>query len=121
MEGLSAVEVVVAMVGAGMLLAAVGTLFARRTDRSGSRRPALIKRVREIGTFETRNSKGQPVTLVIFQEYLDAGTQGDPNAERKGRRQIMTTDGRYVDKIALRQYRIRGSAEVLTADESNAP
>lgn len=61
------------------------------------------------------------MTLAIYQEYLDAGMRNDPNAERKERRQIMTTDGRHVDKVGTRKYRIMGTAEILASDDLTHP
>lgn len=101
---------------------------AGRTDRRGGRcgeneKPmsATPKRIRQVGTFTARDSSGKEVPLAIFQEFRDAGTRDDPTAERKGPLQIMTTDGRRVDKIGTGKYRIVGSAQVLTSDDPNAP
>ena len=81
----------------------------------------MPKRIRQVGTLNTRGSSGRLVTLAIFQEYLDAGTRGDPNAERKGATQIMTTDGRRVTRVSKGKYRIAGSAEDLASDDPTAP
>ncbi len=81
----------------------------------------MPKRIRQVGTFAARDAKGTLVTLAIFQEYTDAGSRDDPSAERKGPKHVMTTDGRRVDKIGTRKYRIVGSAEVLSSDDPNAP
>jgi hypothetical protein len=81
----------------------------------------MQKRIRQVGTFAARGSSGRLVTLAIFQEYMDAGIRDDPNAERKGPKQIMTTDGRRVNRIAKGKYRIVGSPEDLTYDDPNAP
>jgi hypothetical protein len=81
----------------------------------------MPKRISQIGTFTARDSGGRAVTLSIYQEYLDAGSLDSPNAERKGARQIMTSDGSRVDKIGTRKYRAVGSAEILTSDDLNAP
>lgn len=81
----------------------------------------MPKRIRQVGTFTARDGRGRVVPLAIFQEFTDAGTRDDPNAERKGPTHIMTADGRHVSKIATGKYRIRGSAEKLTSDDPNAP
>lgn len=121
MEGLSISEIVVAVLIGGALVLIAGVLIGRRTPVTKKRGTALIKRTRQVGTFEARDSKGKLVTLVILQEYLDAGTHGDPDAERKGRRLIMSSDGRHVAKVATRKYRIAGTATDLTTDDPNAP
>jgi hypothetical protein len=81
----------------------------------------MPKRIRQVGTLAARGSSGRLVTLAIFQEFLDAGTKDDPNAERKGTMQIMTTDGRRVARVSKGKYRIAGSAEDLASDDPAAP
>jgi hypothetical protein len=81
----------------------------------------MPKRIRQIGTFTAQDSEGALVTLSIFQEFLDAGSMDNPERERPGAKQIMTADGRRVDKIGTRKYRITGSAKILTSDDPAAP
>ena len=81
----------------------------------------MPKRIRQIGTFTADDSGGTVVTLSILQEFLDAGTMNDPEAERPGAKQIMTADGRRVDKIGTRKYRIAGSATIFTSEDPAAP
>ena len=111
------------IVGLGVmgLLVLLSGAFVGRRGASKPRDEVVIKRTRQVATFETRDSRNGLVQLVVYQEYLDAGTKGDPGAERKGRRRIMTTDGRLVDKIATRKYRVMGSTEILTTDDLSAP
>jgi hypothetical protein len=112
------------IVGFGLmgLFVLLSGAFARRRERASKpRNEVVIKRTRQVATFETLDSRNGVVQLVVYQEYLDAGTKGDPAAERKGRRRIMTTDGRLVDKIATRKYRVMGGTETLTTEDPNAP
>ena len=81
----------------------------------------MQKHIRQVGTLAARGSSGRLVNLSIFQEFFDAGTKDDPNAERKGTRQIMTADGRRVTRGSKGKYRIAGSAEVLASDDPTAP
>ncbi|MGQ0752080.1 MAG: hypothetical protein ACT4PS_16230 [Betaproteobacteria bacterium] len=76
---------------------------------------------RKRSTFAARDSKGNPLVLDVYQEFIDAGTRDDPHAERRGRWQVMTGDGRRVEKIATRRYRVIGSTDILTSDDPNAP
>jgi hypothetical protein len=112
------------IVGLGLMgvLVVLGGVFVGRRERATTCRSGLvIKRTRQVGTFDTRNSANVLVQLVVYQEYLDAGTKDDPAAERKGRRRIMTKDGRLVDKIGTRRYRVMGSTEILTTEDANGP
>lgn len=121
MGSLSTAQLIATVLVIGLLLLAAGVLIGRKSARSTRGSVGVIKRTRQVGTFETRDTKGRLVSLIIYQEYLDAGIRNDPSAERKGRRQIMTNDGRHVDKIATRQYRVAGTAELLTSEDANAP
>ena len=105
----------------GVILLIGGVLIGRRSARVKRRAPQSIKRTRQLGTFEARDSKGKVVVLSIYQEYLDAGSRDNPEAERKGRRIVMSSDGRHVDKLGTRKYRIMGTTEILTTEDLNAP
>jgi len=59
--------------------------------------------------------------LYRYQQYLDAGTWNDPAAERLGPTHILTEDGRRVDKIGTRRYRILGSRDNLSSHDTSAP
>ena len=120
MEYLSSAHIVgLGLTGIFVLLG--GVLVGRRGRSAKPRNEMLIKRTRQVGTFETRDSRNHLVQVVVYQEYLDAGTKDDPAAERKGRRRLMTTDGRLVDKIGTRKYRVMGSTEILITDDVSAP
>jgi hypothetical protein len=121
MDGFSTSHIVMGAFVAVVLLGA-GALIGRwHTSTPKDRGPRLVKRTRQVGTFEARDSMGKLYILSIYQEYLDAGTTGDPDAERRGRRIIMSSDGRHVDKVATRKYRIMGTTATLTSDDANAP
>lgn len=120
MEDLSTAHIVgLGLMGILVLLGGVFMGRRQRAAKPGSE--VVIKRTRQVGTFDTRDRANALVQLVVYQEYLDAGTKDDPAAERKGRRRIMTKDGRLVDKIATRKYRVMGSTEILTTEDPNAP
>lgn len=121
MEDLSIAHVVTLLPVAGALLYLVAGLIRPRNRQKKEARSGQIKRVREVGSFDTRDPRERLIKLTIFQEYLDAGTRGDPHAERKGRTRIMTMDGRHVDKVATRKYRVMGTTDVLTTDDFGAP
>ena len=121
MDSLSTSQIVMSSLLVGVTLALIGGVWIGGRRRRGNRSEALIKRIRQIGTFETRDSRNRLVTLAIYQEYLDAGTKGDPLAERKGRKRIMTMDGRHVDKVGTARYRIMGTSDVLTTEDPGAP
>ena len=119
MDELSTAQVVGIALGALILLIG-GILIGRRSAGTTKRAAGVIKRTRQIGTFEARDSKGKLVVLSIYQEYLDAGTKNNSEAERKGRRLIMSGDGRHVEKLGTQRYRVMGSSEILTSTDSNA-
>lgn len=121
METITTAQIVTLLI-IGAVSALLGGLWiGRRNKRRAPGGEALIKRTRQIGTFETRDSKNRLVTLAIYQEYLDAGSKDDPLAERRGRKRIMTTDGRHVDKVGSFKYRIMGTTDVLTTEDPKAP
>lgn len=100
---------------------AISALLGRGSNREGEPGQEPTKRTRLVGTFTARDSRGDVNTLSLYQQYLDAGTRNDPDAERKGTKHIMTADGRQVTKIGTRKYRIMGSPEILTSDDPDAP
>ena len=79
----------------------------------------MLTYIRQIGTFTARDSEGALMALSILQEFPDAGTMNKPEAARPGAKFIMTMDGRRVDKIGARKYRVMGG--VLTSDDPAAP
>jgi hypothetical protein len=121
METFTTAQIVSLVIAAAVPALLGGLWIGRRNKRRASGGGALIKRTRQIGTFETRDSRNRLVTLAIYQEYLDAGSKDDPLAERRGRKRIMTMDGRHVDKVGSYKYRIMGTTDILTTDDSNAP
>lgn len=121
MDGAITAHVAAAGGIACLVYIALSALFGRRSSRTGGERPEPVKRTRLVGTFTARDSRGRIMTLSLYQQHLDAGTRGDPGAERKGAKQIMTADGRLVTKIGTRRYRVLGSPETLTSDDPDAP
>jgi hypothetical protein len=121
MESITAAQIVTLLIVAAVLALLGGLWIVRRNKRRAHGGEALMKRTRQIGTFATRDSRSRLVTLVIYQEYLDAGSKDDPLAERRGRKRIMTTDGRHVDKVGSYKYRIMGTTDILTTEDPNAP
>jgi hypothetical protein len=79
----------------------------------------MLKYIRQVGTFTARDSEGSLMALAVLQEFPDAGTMPNPQAELPGAKYIMTMDGRRVDKIGARKYRVMGG--VLTSDDPAAP
>jgi hypothetical protein len=106
---------------AGFLCLGLAAMFRRRDDRSDAIASASIKRTRLVATFTARDGQGRVFTLSCYQQYFDAGTRDDATAERKGATHILTADGRRVEKLGTRKYRILGSRDVLTSDDVSAP
>lgn len=99
----------------------IAAFFRKRTQQTDNASPAVSKRTRLVGTFTARDASGRAFTLSCYQQYYDAGTRDDPTAERKGPLHILTADGRRVDKIGTRKYRILGARDLLTSDDPSAP
>jgi len=99
----------------------IAALFRKRAQHAHSAPPAASKRTRLVGSFVARDASGRTHTLSCYQQYFDAGTRDDPSAERKGPLHILTSDGRRVDKIGTRKYRILGSRDLLTSEDPLAP
>lgn len=118
---MSTTQLILIGAAGGAVFMALCWLFEARGMKRQRRSSTLIKRIRQVRTFEARNTQGHPVTLCIYQEYVDAGTQGDPNAERKGRQYILTPDGRHVDKVGTRKYRVMGTTDLLSSEDAGAP
>ena len=106
---------------AGLVCLGLTAFFRRRTDRSDPPAPPSIKRTRLVASFTARDAQGRVFTLSCYQQYFDAGKCDDPTAERRGALYILTPDGRRVEKLGTRKYRILGSRDLLTSDDVNAP
>lgn len=99
----------------------IAAFFRKRAQQTDAASPATGKRTRLVGTFVARDGSGRAHTLSCYQQYFDAGTRDDPSAERKGPLHILTSDGRRVDKLGTRKYRILGTRDLLTTDDPTAP
>lgn len=106
---------------AGVVCIGIAALLRRRTERTEKVAQSPMKRTRLIGTYTAHDGSGRVVTLSHYQQYLDAGTWNNPAAERPGPTHILTEDGRRVEKIGTRKYRILGTRDILSSDDTNAP
>ncbi|MGQ0751380.1 MAG: hypothetical protein ACT4PS_12660 [Betaproteobacteria bacterium] len=121
MDGLTLAHIAGLGSMAGVVCIGIAALLRRRADRNEQVVQAPMKRTRLIKTFMAHSGRAQSVILYLYQQYLDAGTWNNPAAERPGPMHILTEDGRRVDKIGTRKYRILGSKDVLVSDDMNAP
>jgi hypothetical protein len=121
MDGLTLAHVASLGGMAGVVCIGIAALLRQRTNRAEKASRAPMKRTRLIRTFAACDGSGRVVTLYLYQQYLDAGTWNDAAAERPGPSHILTEDGRRVDKLGTRKYRILGSRDVLVSDDVSAP
>ncbi|MGQ0525840.1 MAG: hypothetical protein ACT4P8_19525 [Betaproteobacteria bacterium] len=115
------IEIAAIIAAIGLALVILAVVINRRQRGTARDRANPQKRNRKVQTFFARDHSGGRVVLDVFQEFIDAGTRGDPTGQRKGAKQIMTGDGRRVEKIGTRKYRVAGTTEILTSDDPGAP
>lgn len=121
MDGLTLAHVASLGGVAGVACIGLAALLRRRTARTEKVAQSPMKRTRLIGTFTARDGGGRAVILYRYQQYLDAGTWNNSAAERLGPAHILTEDGRRVEKVGTRKYRILGSRDIFASEDANAP
>jgi hypothetical protein len=53
-----------------------------------------VKETREIERFDARSNNGEyETTIIVYQDFIDAGTMQDPNAVVLGMKEARTPDG----------------------------
>ena len=59
-----------------------------------------VKETREIKRFDARSDDGEyETTIIIYQDFIDAGTRGSPNAVIPGMKKARTIDGCACNRI----------------------
>ena len=74
-----------------------------------------------IQKFEAVGGNEQKYILEVYQEFVDAGTRGDPHATIPGMKRICTQDGLEICRIAKGEYGIVQTDEVLRSSAPDAP
>ena len=71
--------------------------------------------------FSARAADGTEYTLCVYQEFIDAGNRGDPNAQAPGQRRLVTDSGLSVNRVAKGKYVVVETGEELNSTDPNAP
>lgn len=79
------------------------------------------KETRNTGSFVAVGEDGMEHTIHITSEIAGMGTRGNPNAERKGMKQLRTQDGDAVNRLGKGKYEIVMTGEILQSDDPDAP
>ena len=71
--------------------------------------------------FEATDEQGTTRRLMVYQDFVDAATMGNPNVEVPGLKRIVTEDGQNVNRLETGKYQIVQTGEVLTSSAPDAP
>ncbi len=74
-----------------------------------------------IQEFPATADDGTPHVLYVYQDFLDAGTRGDPSAQVPGLKRIVTDVGLSVNRVDKGKYKVDQTGAVLTSSDANAP
>jgi len=72
-----------------------------------------VSREIEVGRFSVKTDKGKKYTIIQYQEYIQAPTYDNPNAEIQGLKRLVTTTGLSVNYIDSDTYKIVETNEVV--------
>jgi hypothetical protein len=69
-----------------------------------------------IRTIQTRDARGTPRKVFVYQDVFHDGTPDNPENETRGAESMVVDGGREVSAVDNRRYRIAVSGEILVAD-----
>jgi hypothetical protein len=76
---------------------------------------------RVLQTFVAYTPEGDPQTLCVVQDLIDASSHSNPDAEVGGIKRIRTRQGFIVKKLRKCEYEIVGSGQKLITLAKDAP
>jgi len=72
-----------------------------------------MKREIEMDRFMVKTVNGKKYTIVQYQEFVSAGTMGDPHAEVAGLKSLFTSTGLHVNYIDPKTFKIVETDEIV--------
>lgn len=74
-----------------------------------------------INTYEASAADGSKVTVYEVQDMERAGTMSDPNRKEAGIKRMQLSDGRPLEMVGDREFKIEGTDEVFLLDRPYTP
>ena len=72
-----------------------------------------MKRIKETDRFLTKTDTGKEYVIIQYQEYIDASTARDPNAEIPGIKDLRTINGLHVNYIDSKTFKVVETNEIV--------
>jgi hypothetical protein len=72
-----------------------------------------IKEIKEIDRFFTKTDDGEEYEIIQYQEFIDASSHDDPNAEVPGIKRFRTSNGLFVQYIDPNTFKIITSSKII--------
>ena len=72
-----------------------------------------MSRIQEIERFSTRIDNGKEYIIIQYQEYIDASSFDNPNAEIEGLKSLRTDDGLHVNFIDSKTFKVVETNEIV--------
>ena len=76
---------------------------------------------RMIGQFIATDENGRRYTILIFTNFIKAGTFENPSMEVEGMEELKTFEGMAVNRLEKGKYQITQSGIIIQSDSPNAP
>jgi hypothetical protein len=80
----------------------------------------VLKRTVHESSFQAVDQWGNPHTLHVYLDIIDAGTQDEPDAELEGLRSLETASGDAVNRLDKGRYQVVANGLILTSGEPDA-
>jgi hypothetical protein len=73
------------------------------------------------GIFKAEGSDRKSYTVLVFTDYIHAGTLNDPHAVVAGLKELRTSDGLAINQVRKGEYKIVQTGVSLRCDSPDAP
>jgi hypothetical protein len=76
---------------------------------------------RMIGQFIATDENGRRYTILIFTNFIKAGTFENPSMEVEGMEELKTFEGMAVNRLEKGKYQIAQTGIIIQSDSPDAP
>ena len=76
---------------------------------------------RKIGQFIATDENGRRYTILIFTNFIKAGTFENPSMEGEGIKELKTFEGMAVNRLEKDKYQIVQSGIIVQSDSPDVP